>query len=83
MKIDMTGTSAGPRHTLKQGDHVYQRVNPWLGGMVTRADDVSFSVTYDGPDRLFDGRTRARFTYPASRSGDFLVGQSRRSPWAE
>jgi len=80
MRIDMTGTSAGPRHTLRVGDHVYQRVNPWLGGMVTRSDEVSFSITYDGPERMADG-TRPRFTYPARRSSDFLVGQSRTSPW--
>jgi len=78
----MTGTTVGPRHTLRPGDHVYQRVNPWLGGMVTRADSVSFSITYDGPDRLTGPENaRARFTYPAYRSADFLVGRSQVSPW--
>lgn len=53
-------------HTLRRGDHVYQRVNPWHSGTVTRAEgDHGFVVAYD---------TGGHYWFPASRTIDFLIG---------
>lgn len=71
MRLDVQGKLGGMRHQLRRGDRVYQRVNPWHQGTVVRVDARGFTVTYD----RVKGDPRRRFSYPASRMGDFLVGR--------
>lgn len=61
-------------HQLRLSDRVYQRLNPWQTGIVTKLSrDVSFTVTYDQPDRK-PGQLRVRYTYPWGMMSLFLVG---------
>ncbi len=70
----MTVKRQVPGHRLKLGDHVYQRVNAWIQGTVTKIDSLSFTITYDGHDRQAR-QARMKFSYPVSRMEDFLVGR--------
>lgn len=71
MKIAIEFAKHMMPHQLHLGDRVYQRVNPWHQGTVTQVDGHGFTVTYDREK----GEPRSRFSYPASRSWDFLVGR--------
>lgn len=61
-------------HVLRQGDRVYQRYCPWNTGTVGHVEKgLSFTVTYDTPDRR-SRQPRERYTYAASQQSAFLIG---------
>lgn len=62
-------------HRLRMNDRVYQRQNPWHTGTVTKLEkDVSFTITYDDPDRR-PGQLRIRYTYSWGMMSLFMVGK--------
>lgn len=75
MKIAIEHSKHLRPHKLRVGDRVYQRVNPWHAGTVTRADSHGFTITYDGHGRR-GGEPRMRASFPFSRGWDFLVGNA-------